>query len=69
MSSEASVFFHRNYYAPTRMFTVKSTTKQMWVIRSSRHISLQTVGKSLPETQDPSEGKRWSLRQRTSSET
>lgn len=69
MSSEASVFFCRNYYAPTQMFTVKSTTKQMWVVSSSRQVSLRTVGKSLPETQDPSEVKRWSLRQRTSSET
>ncbi|KAM9755398.1 cell adhesion molecule CEACAM7-like isoform 1-T1 [Dama dama] len=42
----------RNYYAPTQMFTVKSTTKQMWVISSSRQVSLWTVGKSLSETQD-----------------
>lgn len=69
MSSKASVFFCRNYYTPTQMFTVISATKQMWVLSSSRHVSLRTVRKSLPETQDPSEVKRKSLRQRTSSET
>ena len=50
------------------MFTVESTAKQMWVISSYRHVFFRTVGRSLPETQDPSEVKRWSLRQRTSSE-
>ena len=69
MSSEALVFFCRNYYAPTQTFTVGSTTKQMWVLSSSRHVFLRTVGKSLPETQDPSEVMRKSLRWRTSSET
>ena len=69
MSLEASVFFCRNCYAPTQMFTVGSTTKQMWVLSSPRHIWLRIVGKSLSETQDPSEVKRKSLRQRTSSET
>lgn len=69
MSSKVSVFFCRNYYTPTQTFTVISATKQMWVLSSSRHVSLRTVRKSLPETQDPSEVKRKSLRQRTSSET
>ena len=69
MSWKASVFFCRNYYTLTQMFTVISATKQMWVLSSSRHVSLRTVRKSLPETQDPSEVKRKSLRQRTSSET
>ncbi|XP_070627259.1 cell adhesion molecule CEACAM7-like isoform X2 [Bos indicus] len=59
----------RNYYTPTQTFTVISATKQMRVLSSSRHVSLRTVRKSLPETQDPSEVKRKSLRQRTSSET
>ena len=68
MSSEALVFFCRNYYAPTQTFTVGSTTKQMWVLSSPRHIWSRTVGKSLSETQDPSEVKRKSLRQRTSSQ-
>lgn len=69
MSWKASVFFCRNYYTPTQSFTVISATKQMRVLSSSRHVSLRTVRKSLPETQDPSEVKRKSLRQRTSSET
>ena len=68
MSSKASVFFCRNYYDRTQTFTVISATKQMWVLSSSRHV-LRTVGKSLPETQDPSEVMRKSLRWRTSSET
>ena len=69
MSLKLPVFFCRNYYAPTQTFTVISATKQMWVLSSSRHVSLRTVGKSLPETQDPSEVMRKSLRWRTSCET
>ena len=69
MSLKLPVFFCRNYYAPTQTFTVISATKQMWALSSSRHVSLRTVGKSLPETQDPSEVMRKSLRWRTSCET
>ena len=69
MSLEASVFFCRNYYARTQTFTVISATKQIWVLSSSRHVSLTDLRKTLPETQDPSEVKRESLRQRTSSGT
>ena len=38
-------------------------------LSSSRHVSLTDLRKTLPETQDPSEVKRESLRQRTSSGT
>ena len=69
MSLKLPVFFCRNYYAPTQTFTVISATKQMWALSSSRHVFLRTVGKSLPETQDPSEVMRKSLRWRTSCET
>ena len=41
MSLKLPVFFCRNYYAPTQTFTVISATKQMWVLSSSRHVSLR----------------------------
>ncbi|XP_070145397.1 cell adhesion molecule CEACAM6-like isoform X3 [Ovis canadensis] len=37
----------RNYYAPTQTFTVISATKQMWVLSSSRLVSLTDCGKEL----------------------
>ena len=47
MSLAASVFFCRNYYTRTQMFIVISATKQMWVLSSSRHVSLTDCGKEL----------------------
>ena len=47
MSLEVSGFFCRNYYAPTQTFTVISATKQMWVLSSSRLVSLTDCGKEL----------------------